>query len=144
MCYYNNKSASITILVLVYQYMCWYSNTCAVRIKHLLLQQCKCHYNNTCAIIPISVSASISAHRYTYAPPRCRTSQYRWTFIPLSVSLWNALVDPLFDGVGLTGFKTRSNAFRLAQLLSACLSSTIFPFSSFPLQVGSVGLGSSD
>ena len=39
---------------------------------------------------------------------------YRRTFIPLSVSLWNALVDPVFDGVGLAGFKTRSNAFLLA------------------------------
>ena len=31
------------------------------------------------------------AHRYTYAPPRYRTAQYRRTFIPLSVSLWNDL-----------------------------------------------------
>ena len=33
-------------------------------------------------------------HRHTFAPPRCRTSQYRRTFIPLSVSLWNELVTP--------------------------------------------------
>ena len=55
---------------------------------------------------------------YTFAPPRCRTSQYRRTFIPLvdeiSLSLWNDLVDPVFDGVGLAGFKSRSNAFLLA------------------------------
>ena len=30
-------------------------------------------------------------HRYTYAPPRCRTSQYCRTFIPLSAPLWNIL-----------------------------------------------------
>ena len=54
------------------------------------------------------------AHRFTYAPPRCRTSQYRRTFIPLSVSLWNDLSDPVFDGVGLAGFKSRANAFLLA------------------------------
>ena len=36
----------------------------------------------------------------TYAPPRYRTSQYRRTFIPWSVSLWNDLSDPVFDGVG--------------------------------------------
>ena len=83
-------------------------------------------------------------HRYTYAPPRCRTSQYRRTFIPLSVYLWNDLVDPVFDGVGLAFFKSRSNAFLLAQLLSPFRPSTIFHFSSFPLQVVSVGLGSSD
>ena len=46
-----------------------------------------------------------------YAPPRCRTSQYRRTFIPLSVSLWNDLGDHVFDGVGLMGFKSRANAF---------------------------------
>ena len=54
------------------------------------------------------------AHRYTYAPPRCRTSQYRRTFIPWSVSLWNDLSDPVFDGLGLAGFKSKVNAFLLA------------------------------
>ena len=42
---------------------------------------------------------AVIAHRYTYAPLRCRTSQCRRTFIPLSVSLWNNLDDPVFDGV---------------------------------------------
>ena len=32
-------------------------------------------------------------HRFTYAPCRCRTSQYRRTFIPISVSLWNELAN---------------------------------------------------
>ena len=35
-------------------------------------------------------------------------------FVPLSVSLWNHIVDPVFDGVGLAGFKSRANAFLLA------------------------------
>ena len=62
--------------------------------------------------VPFRVTlGTLIAHRYTYAPPRCRTSQYRMTFISLSVSLWNYLVDPVFDGVGLAGFKSRSNAF---------------------------------
>ena len=50
-------------------------------------------------------------HRYTYARPRCRTLQYSRTFIPLSVSFWNDLANPVFDGVGLAGFKSRANAF---------------------------------
>ena len=54
------------------------------------------------------------AHRYTYAPPRCRTSQYNRTFIPLSLSFWNDLADHVFDGVGLAGFKSSANAFILA------------------------------
>ena len=62
--------------------------------------------------VPVRVTrGAVIAHRYTYAPPRSRTSQYRRTFIPLSVSLWNDLSDSVFDGVGLTGFKSRANAF---------------------------------
>ena len=53
---------------------------------------------------------SLVARRYTYAPPRCRTSQYRWTFIHLSVSLCNDLADPEFDGVGLA-----ENAFSIVK-----------------------------
>ena len=57
---------------------------------------------------------AVIAHRYTYAPSRCRTSQYRRTFIALSVSLWIYLSDPVFDDVGLAGFKSRANEFLLA------------------------------
>ena len=40
--------------------------------------------------VPVLVTRGpVIAHRFTYAPPRCRTSQYRRTFIPLSASLWN-------------------------------------------------------
>ena len=65
--------------------------------------------------LPVRVTrGTLIAHRYTYAPPRCRTSQYRRTFIRLSVSLRNDLVGPVFDGVGLASFKSRSNTFLLA------------------------------
>ena len=53
-------------------------------------------------------------HRHSFSPPRCRTSLYRRTFVPLSLSLWNDLSDPVFDGVGLAGFKGRAKAFLLA------------------------------
>ena len=46
----------------------------------------------------------VVAHQYTYVPPHCRT------IIPLSVFLWNDLADPVFDGVGLAGFKSMANA----------------------------------
>ena len=50
--------------------------------------------------VPVRVTrGAVIAHRHTYAPPRCRTSQYRRTFITLSVSLWNDLGDPVFDGL---------------------------------------------
>ena len=65
--------------------------------------------------VPVPVTrGAVVARRYTYAPPRCRTFQVRRTFILLSVSLWNDLSDPVFDGVGLAGFKSRANAFLLA------------------------------
>ena len=65
--------------------------------------------------VPVRVTrGAVIGHRYTYERPRCRTSQYSITFIPWSVSLWNDLSDPVFDGVGLAGFKSRANAFLLA------------------------------
>ena len=65
--------------------------------------------------VPARVTRSaLVAHMHSFAPPRCRTSQYHRTFVPLSVSLWNDLSDPVFDGVGLAGFESRANAFLLA------------------------------
>ena len=65
--------------------------------------------------VPAPVTrGALVAHWHSFAPPRCRTSQYRRSFVPLSVSLWNDLGDPVFDGVGLAGFKSRANAFLLA------------------------------
>ena len=60
------------------------------------------------------LSVTVTVYRYTYAPPRCRTSQYRRNFISLSVSLWSDLGDPVFDRVGLAGLKSKANAFLLA------------------------------
>ena len=65
--------------------------------------------------VPVWVTrGAVIAHRFTYAPPRCRTWQYSRIFIAFSVSLWNDLSDPVFDRVGLAGFKSRANAFLLA------------------------------
>ena len=65
--------------------------------------------------VPVLVTCgALVAHRYTYASPCYRTSQYRRIFVSLSVSLWNYLAYPIFDGVRLAGFKSRANAFLLA------------------------------
>ena len=62
--------------------------------------------------VPVRViRGALVSHRYTYSPPRCRTSPHPMTFIPLSVSLWNDLPNNVFDGVGLAGFKSRANTF---------------------------------
>ena len=66
--------------------------------------------------VPARVTrGALVTHRNTYAPPRCRTSQYSRTFIPLSVSLWNDLANPVFDGVELAGFKSRANALLFSE-----------------------------
>ena len=57
---------------------------------------------------------ALVAHRFTYTPPRCSTSQNRRTFVPLSVSLWNDLADSVFDCVELAGYKSRANVFLFA------------------------------
>ena len=68
--------------------------------------------------------------------------QFRRTFILLTVSLWTYLGDPVFDGVGLAGFKTGPMPFYWPSC--SLILSPFFPFYSFILQVGIVGLGSSD
>ena len=73
------------------------------------------HLKHLKLLLPVRVTGgALVAHRFTYAHPRCRTSQYRRTFIRLSVSLWNDLAYLVLDGVGLVCFKSRANAFLLA------------------------------
>ena len=73
-----------------------------------------------CAALPVpcvpvrTTRCALVANWYSYAPPRCRTSQYHRTFIPLSMSLSNYLTDPVFDGVGLNCFQSIVNSFLLS------------------------------
>ena len=76
------------------------------------------------------VPVRVIAHRYTYASPRSRTSQYHRTFIPLSVSLCDNLSVHVFDCVGLAGFKSQGQCpFIGLLLLAPFLSPAVFPFS---------------
>ena len=94
--------------------------------------------------VPVRVTrGALVAHRYTYAPPRCGTSQYCRTFIPLSVSLWNDLAGPVFDDVGLMGFKSSPMAFYWPSYSLHFLSS-LLSLSSLFIWAGFVGLRSSD
>ena len=79
--------------------------------------------------VPVRVTrGALVTHRYSYAPPRCRTSQYSRIFIPLSVSLWNDLANPVFYGVGLAGFKSRANAFLFIGLRCSIPSIIFYSF----------------
>ena len=93
----------------------WQSCVCFIRsgvTRCTLLMVLYLDHMCQCGCIFVS---PLVAHRYTYAPSRCRTSQYSRTFIPLSVSLFNGLTNTEFDGVGLAGFKSRANISLLAQ-----------------------------
>ena len=87
--------------------------------------RCNAMHNLYGALLWVCASAVTSgalvAHRYTYMPPRCRTSQYCRTFISRSVerSCW-----PCIWWCGTSGF-----------MLHPILSSTIFPFLFF-LSIG--------
>ena len=64
--------------------------------------------------VPARVArGALVSNRHSFTPPRCRT-QYRITFLSLTASLCNDVSDPVFDGVGLAGFKSRANAFLLS------------------------------
>ena len=75
--------------------------------------------------VPAQVTrGALVAHRYTYAPPSCRTLQYSRTFIPFSVSHWNDLANPVFDGVGLGGFQEQGQCFFIG--LSCSIPTIVF------------------
>ena len=63
--------------------------------------------------------------------------------IDFSISLWNDLVDPVFDGVGLAGFKSRANAFLFPKVARSFFVFYCFHFL-YSLWVDIVGLGSAD
>ena len=66
--------------------------------------------------VPVRVIRDLGSRQYTFASYRCGTSQYR-TFIALAFSQCNSnyFGDPMFDGVGLAGFTSRTNALLLTK-----------------------------
>ena len=96
-----NHCRSVAVLYMLYKIWCnmMHSLYGALPVPYVLVQVTR---------------GDLVAHRYTNAPPSCRTSQYRRTLNPLLVSLWNDLADHVFDFVGLAGFKSMAIAFLLA------------------------------
>ena len=56
-------------------------------------------------LVQVNGSALV-AHLYTYVAVLAVQQDF--------LSLWNDLADPIFDGVGLAGFKSSANVFLLA------------------------------
>ena len=68
------------------------------------------HMHPLCGALPAPfvpvrvIRGALVTHWYSKAPPRCRTSQYRKTSIPILLTrlLWDDLVDSVFDDVVLS------------------------------------------
>ena len=77
---------SVVVLCILYKIRC--------KSMHLLCGALPVPY------VPVQVTrGALAAHQYTYALSRCRITQYCRIFIPVSVSLWNDLLDLVFDCV---------------------------------------------
>ena len=88
----NTHRRSVAVLCMLY--------------NHVLADALSFWCSTWAVYVPVRVTrGAFFAHRYTYVLLRCRISQYRWTFISSSVSLWNDLS---------VGFKTKANAFLLS------------------------------
>ena len=74
--------------------------------------------------------------RLLAAEPRSTT----WLLF-ISQCLWNDLADNVFDGVGLTGFKSRANAISLALAVRSFFVFYCFPFLSMNWHCGLWGWG---
>ena len=48
-------------------------------------------------------------NEFAFEPARFRTNQFSWSFIPAFADKWNSLGDSVFDGVGVSSFKTLVN-----------------------------------
>ena len=101
---------------------CDISNRRSVAVLCMLYKiRCNPMHHLYCALlrpyVPLLITRGAlvaNANRYTYEAIHCRTSKYRRTHILIPVSLWNDLADPVFDGIGLAGIKSRDNVFLLA------------------------------
>ena len=54
--------------------------------------------------------AAVAAHEYCLTRPRHCTEQYRRSFLPRAIELWNELDAEVFESGGLCGFKRCVNA----------------------------------
>ena len=77
--------------------------------------------------VPVRVTrGALVAHRFTYGLPRCRTSQYRRTFISFSLSLWNDLGSPTpcIRWCGTIGFQEQGQCIFIG--LSCSIPTIVF------------------
>ena len=90
----------------MYAVYCIVSGVSRCTLLIVLFLYCICQ----CGLHAVLWSHNGTLMRRLAAEPRSTAG----LFIPLLVSLWNDLANPVFDGVGLAGFNIRANAFLLA------------------------------
>ena len=108
--FYQGVCLSVTLLIADLWQCCVGCMRSGVICCTLSMVVYLCRMCRQCIFTRCSGRASV----YAYSLPRCSTSQYRKTLISLSVSMWNDLADPVFDGVGLACFKSSAKVFLLA------------------------------
>ena len=93
--------------------------------------------------VPVRVTrGAVISHRHTYAPPLCRTSQYRRTFIPWSVSLWNDLSDSIrVRWCETGGFQEQGQCLFIGLAARSLFFSCCFPFLFFHSMGWCCGVG---
>ena len=75
--------------------------------------------------LPVLVTrGALVAHRYTYDSASLQNLAVPQNFCAPTMLIWNDLGDPVLDGVELTGFKSRANAFFIG--LSCSISTIVF------------------
>ena len=120
-----------THIVILFQYYVCYYVLCMYYVRRGIIRctlfmvfyqstcqwwWCLCSSTFYCHAVRVTRGALV-LHWYTYAPPRCRTSQFCRTIILFSLSLWNDLADPVFNSVGLVGFKNSAILFQQSAIL---------------------------
>ena len=98
-CLFSNWGVSLSVALLIVE----------------LWQYCVCSISSGvtgCTVFMVlDTRRSLVANWNTYAAPRCITSNFHKTFIPLSVSLWNDLGDPVFWRCGTGRFPEQGQCF---------------------------------
>ena len=80
--------------------------------------------------VPVRVTRdALVAHRHTYAPPSCRTSQYRRTLVPSQCPSGTTLLTPYSCGTG--GFREQGQCFFIG--LSCSILTVVFYYFSLSL-----------
>lgn len=102
-------------------------------------------YSSHLPTVPAPVTSdALVAHLHSYVPPLSEHSNFTGIVCP-SLHLFGTILlhDPVFDGMGLVGFKSRINAFVSKKSAPCFFFTIIIPFSFLCYNGCMDGIGSS-